>query len=161
MATCRSVLTRAAPWTPGQRICPGGQRSREARWIRWQRISGNCNMLDNTVIVSVSDNSDKHHTSVTEWPLAVAGNLSGRLNSRGRYLLYPSCGSPGHHHTTGHRHTNRERADDSVSCGRFSAGSFRSAGLCPWHPTGRSVGTVERTAAFLMRLRVLDCVQCG
>ncbi|MFP6762307.1 MAG: DUF1552 domain-containing protein [Planctomycetaceae bacterium] len=62
---------------------------------------GNGSMLDNTVIVYVSDNSDKHHSSATEWPMVVLGNLSGRLNSRGRYLSYPAYGSAGHRHTIG------------------------------------------------------------
>ena len=37
---------------------------------------GNGTMLDNTLIVYVSDNSDKHHSSATEWPMVVLGNPS-------------------------------------------------------------------------------------
>ncbi|MDA0587710.1 MAG: DUF1552 domain-containing protein [Planctomycetota bacterium] len=62
---------------------------------------GDGTMLDNTIIVYVSDNSDKHHSSATEWPMVVLGNLGGRLNSKGRYLSYPSYGSPAHRHTIG------------------------------------------------------------
>ena len=58
-------------------------------------------MLDNTVIVYVSDNSDKHHSTATEWPMVVLGNLGGRLKSNGRYLAYPAYGKSGHHHTIG------------------------------------------------------------
>ncbi len=58
-------------------------------------------MLDNTIIVYVSDNSDKHHSSATEWPMTILGNLGGKLKSNGRYLAYPSYGSAGHHHTIG------------------------------------------------------------
>ena len=58
-------------------------------------------MLDNTVIVYVSDNSDKHHSTATEWPMVVLGNMAGRLNSKGRYLAYPAYGKAGHHHTIG------------------------------------------------------------
>ncbi len=62
---------------------------------------GDGTMLDNTIIVYVSDNSDKHHSSATEWPMVVLGNLGGRLNSRGRYLAYPRYGAAGHHQTIG------------------------------------------------------------
>ena len=58
-------------------------------------------MLDNTVIVYVSDNSDKHHSTATEWPMVVLGNMGGRLKSNGRYLAYPGYGKSGHHHTIG------------------------------------------------------------
>ena len=62
---------------------------------------GDGNMLDNTVIVYVSDNSDKHHSTATEWPMVVLGNLGGRLKSNGRYLAYPGYGKANHHHTIG------------------------------------------------------------
>jgi len=62
---------------------------------------GDGTMLDNTVIVYVSDNSDKHHSSATEWPMVVLGNMGGRLKSKGRYLAYPRYGSGTHHHTIG------------------------------------------------------------
>ena len=62
---------------------------------------GNGTMLDNTIIVYVSDNSDKHHSSATEWPMVVLGNLNGKLNSSGRYLAYPRYGTSAHHHTIG------------------------------------------------------------
>jgi hypothetical protein len=62
---------------------------------------GDGTMLDNTIIVYVSDNSDKHHSSATEWPMVVLGNMGGRLKSQGRYLSYPGYGSAGHHHTIG------------------------------------------------------------
>lgn len=62
---------------------------------------GDGTMLDNTVIVYVSDNSDKHHSSATEWPMVVLGNMGGRLKSTGRYLSYPRYGSAAHHHTIG------------------------------------------------------------
>ena len=58
-------------------------------------------MLDNTIIVYVSDNSDKHHSSATEWPMVVVGNLGGRLKSTGRFLAYPRYGIAAHHHTIG------------------------------------------------------------
>ena len=62
---------------------------------------GNGTMLDNTIIVYVSDNSDKHHSSATEWPMVILGNLGGKLNSKGRYLSYPRYGSANHKQTIG------------------------------------------------------------
>ena len=62
---------------------------------------GDGSLLDNTLIVYLSDNSDKHHSSATEWPMLVLGNLGGRLRAGGRYLAYPRYGSPHHRHTIG------------------------------------------------------------
>lgn len=62
---------------------------------------GNGSMLDNTVIVYLSDNSDKHHSTAVEWPMVVLGNLGGALKSNGRYVSYPRYGAGSHHHTIG------------------------------------------------------------
>jgi hypothetical protein len=57
---------------------------------------GDGTMLDNTVIVYVSDNSNLHHSTAIEWPMVVLGNLGGQLKSDGRYLAYPRYGRKGH-----------------------------------------------------------------
>ena len=62
---------------------------------------GDGTMLDNSIIVYVSDNSDKHHSSATEWPMVVLGNMGGKLKSQGRYLSYPRYGTPNHRQTVG------------------------------------------------------------
>ena len=62
---------------------------------------GDGNMLDNTLIVYLSDNSDKHHSSATEWPMIALGNIGGKLNSKGRYLAYPRYGAANHKQTIG------------------------------------------------------------
>ena len=62
---------------------------------------GDGTMLDNTVIVYLSDNSDKHHSSAREWPMVVVGNLGGQIKSEGRYLAYPAYETADHHHTIG------------------------------------------------------------
>jgi hypothetical protein len=63
---------------------------------------GDGTLLDNTLIVYISDNSDKHHASATEWPMFALGNLGGGLNTtKGRYLAYPRHGSANHKHTIG------------------------------------------------------------
>lgn len=62
---------------------------------------GDGTMLDNTLIVYVSDNSDKHHSSAREWPMVALGNLGGALKTQGRYLAYPRYESKNHHQTIG------------------------------------------------------------
>ena len=63
---------------------------------------GDATMLDNTLIVYVSDNAEKHHSSATEWPIVTIGNLGGRMDNKGgRYLAYPRYGSGKHKHTVG------------------------------------------------------------
>lgn len=57
---------------------------------------GTGTMLDNTVIVYLSDGAEQHHSRCWEWPMLVLGDLGGRLKSRGRLLYYPSLAKPGH-----------------------------------------------------------------
>jgi hypothetical protein len=56
---------------------------------------GNGTVLDNTLIVYLSDAAERHHSLCFEWPVVVLGNLGGRLRS-GRYIEYPYWGRPGH-----------------------------------------------------------------
>ena len=58
---------------------------------------GDGNMLDNTLIVYMSDAPDTHHSTGYEWPLAIVGNLNGKMNLGGRYINFPGYGKPGHH----------------------------------------------------------------
>ena len=56
---------------------------------------GNGTMLDNTVIVFLSDHGDRHHTNHLHYPLVVIGNLGEQLKT-GRYLHYPEYNKTGH-----------------------------------------------------------------
>ena len=56
---------------------------------------GDGTMLDNTVIVFLSDAGAQHHTGYENMPLLVLGNLSGAFKT-GRYLHYPTYNQPGH-----------------------------------------------------------------
>ncbi|MFT5523857.1 MAG: hypothetical protein ACI9HK_001806, partial [Pirellulaceae bacterium] len=51
---------------------------------------GNGTMLDNTLIVWMSDAGEAHHGFCGEWPLLLVGNLGGRLKTAGRFLQYPA-----------------------------------------------------------------------
>jgi len=59
---------------------------------------GDGTMLDNTVIVYLSDGAEGHHSRCWEWPLVLIGNLGGKLKA-GRYVDYPGYGQKGHRTT--------------------------------------------------------------
>jgi hypothetical protein len=56
---------------------------------------GDGTMLDNTVIVFLSDAGAQHHTGYENMPMMVLGNLNGAFKT-GRYLHYPSYNQTGH-----------------------------------------------------------------
>jgi hypothetical protein len=56
---------------------------------------GNGNMLDNTMIIYLSDSSNKHHGDCLEWPYVIVGGCSGKLKFPGRYICYPTYGDAG------------------------------------------------------------------
>jgi hypothetical protein len=60
-------------------------------------------MLDNTLIVYLSDAAEAHHSRALEWPVVLVGNLGGKLRA-GRYVEYPYWGLAGHK-TTGNLYT--------------------------------------------------------
>ena len=55
---------------------------------------GHGTMLDNTVIVYLSDAANSHHTQCKEWPYVLLGGAP-RLRLDGRYLVYPDRGAAG------------------------------------------------------------------
>jgi hypothetical protein len=55
---------------------------------------GDGNMLDNTLIVLLSDAGQQHHANYQNFPMVLVGNVGGRLKT-GRYLHYPSYGQSG------------------------------------------------------------------
>jgi hypothetical protein len=59
---------------------------------------GNGTMLDNTVIVYLSDGAEGHHSRCWEWPMVVIGDMGGKLKT-GRYVDYPGYGHKGHRTT--------------------------------------------------------------
>lgn len=56
---------------------------------------GNGTMLDNTLIVYLSDAAEAHHSKCKEWPFVLVGKLGGKLKA-GRYVEYPYWGVKGH-----------------------------------------------------------------
>ncbi len=57
---------------------------------------GNGTVLDNTLIIWMSDSGEEHHGFCAEWPMVVLGNLGGRLKTAGRFLQFPKYQSAGH-----------------------------------------------------------------
>lgn len=51
---------------------------------------GDGTVLDNTLIVWMSDSGEEHHGFCAEWPLVTLGNLGGRLKTAGRFLQFPA-----------------------------------------------------------------------
>jgi hypothetical protein len=51
---------------------------------------GDGTMLDNTLIIWMSDSGEAHHGFCNEWPMVLVGNLGGRLKTAGRFLQYPA-----------------------------------------------------------------------
>ena len=57
---------------------------------------GNGNMLDNTMIIYMSDAGEKHHSSLNDWPMVVIGGCGGKLSIPGHFVQYPEYGKTGH-----------------------------------------------------------------
>jgi hypothetical protein len=57
---------------------------------------GNGTMLDNSLIIYLSDAAEEHHGQGMTWPMILVGNLGGRLKTAGRFLQYPGYNKAGH-----------------------------------------------------------------
>ncbi len=78
---------------------------------------GDGNMLDNTLIVYLSDGAEGHHSRCWEWPMVMLGNVAGQLKT-GRYIDYPAYGFKGHR-TTGNLYTTFMKLAGSKSDATF------------------------------------------
>lgn len=59
---------------------------------------GDGSMMDNTVIVYLSDGAEGHHSRCWEWPMVMIGNIDGKLKT-GRYIDFPGYGQVNHRTT--------------------------------------------------------------
>jgi hypothetical protein len=55
---------------------------------------GNGTMLDNTIIVYLSDNGEKHHSEAKEWPMLLVGGSNLGMKTDGRTIVYPGWNNP-------------------------------------------------------------------
>lgn len=85
----------------------GWEHSQKIRAFHFQLIArfmqklqsipeGDGTMLDNTVVVYLSDGAETHHSRCFEWPFVVLGNARGKLKTSGQYVVLPDYGRPGH-----------------------------------------------------------------
>ena len=71
------------------------ERSHMNRHLNGMFKDGAGTMLDNTVIVFLSDAGSQYHTGYENMPLMVLGNMNGAFKT-GRYLHYPNSNQSGH-----------------------------------------------------------------
>lgn len=57
---------------------------------------GDGTVLDNTLIVYLSDSGEAHHPNLHEWPVVLLGDLGGRLKAGNRLIEYSRYGRNGH-----------------------------------------------------------------
>ncbi|MGI9244942.1 MAG: hypothetical protein ACR2RV_29330, partial [Verrucomicrobiales bacterium] len=57
---------------------------------------GDGTMLDNTMIVYLSDAGEAHHGTLEEWPFLTVGGCGGRLTLPGQFVRMPDYGQAGH-----------------------------------------------------------------
>ena len=57
---------------------------------------GNGTLLDNSLIIYLSDSAEEHHGMAQQWPMILVGNLGGRLKTEGRFLQFPGYNKAGH-----------------------------------------------------------------
>jgi hypothetical protein len=56
-------------------------------------------VLDNTLIVYLSDSGESHHPNLKEWPVVLLGTWAGKLKAGGRCLEFPKYQTVGHRTT--------------------------------------------------------------
>jgi hypothetical protein len=83
-----------------QQKVKGGLRVRQGSGVfaplMHPEVKGNGTMLDNSLIIWMSDSAEEHHGQGIQWPLVLVGSLGGKLKSAGRYLQFPKYNTPGH-----------------------------------------------------------------
>jgi hypothetical protein len=57
---------------------------------------GNGTMLDNTLIIYMSDGADAHHSQRKNWPFILVGGRNHKIKNDGRFVRYPSYQKRGH-----------------------------------------------------------------
>jgi hypothetical protein len=57
-------------------------------------VNASGTMLDNTVIVYMSDNGEQHHSTGREWPVLLLGGNALGLRTDGRTVIFPEAGQP-------------------------------------------------------------------
>jgi hypothetical protein len=92
---------------PGQDVSEGKAMAIKIRQFNMELLArlvdklesvpeGGGSMMDNTMILYLSDSAENHHSSCFDWPMVMIGNLGGRLKNNDRFLNFAKYGAKGH-----------------------------------------------------------------
>ena len=76
-----------------------GEMARMARALAARPESGGT-MLDNTVLLYLSDNGERHHSKAEEWAMLLLGGNNMGFKTDGRSVTYPGSGHPNNRQTS-------------------------------------------------------------
>jgi Protein of unknown function (DUF1552) len=76
-----------------------GEMARMARTLAAQPEAGGT-MLDNTLLLHMSDNGEKHHSNAEEWAMLLMGGNNLGFKTDGRSVTYPASGHPNNRQTS-------------------------------------------------------------
>ncbi len=76
-----------------------GEMARMARALAAQPESGGT-MLDNTLLLHMSDNGERHHSNSEEWAMLLVGGNNLGFKTDGRSVTYPRSGHPNNRQTS-------------------------------------------------------------
>lgn len=76
-----------------------GEMARMARALE-ARPEGSGTMLDNTVLLYLSDNGERHHSKSEEWAMLLLGGDNMGFKTDGRSVVYPRSGHPNNRQTS-------------------------------------------------------------
>lgn len=76
-----------------------GEMARMARVLAATPESGGT-MLDNTVLLYLSDNGERHHSKAEEWAMLLLGGNNMGFKTDGRSVAYPRSGHPNNRQTS-------------------------------------------------------------
>lgn len=102
------------------------------------KSEGDGTVLDNTVIVYMSDNGEQHHSTAEEWPMLLVGGRKLGFQTDGRTVVYPRLGR-GNHRQVSNLFNTLSHATGDTSLNDFGAeGASRIAtgplGAELWRP---------------------------
>ena len=105
---------------------------------------GDGTMLDNTLIVFMSDSGDGHHPQLYNWPMVLIGNLGGRLKTDGRYLEFPGYGKTNHSTIASLGSTPASAKAHCAISARMTCSLRRSCALSPSSDATSSASSISR-----------------
>jgi hypothetical protein len=68
--------------------------SKMAQTLDATAVAGGGTLLDNTLIIFMSDNGEQHHSQGREWPILLIGGKALGMQTDGRTVVFPRVGEP-------------------------------------------------------------------